>query len=146
MSEFSNNVVDSTSQPSSTFYYAKKGFLVKKGMGRIIKPWALRHFILEVNQVLSYYEGNNLRGVLTLDGASVRSLEPAEADNREFAFEIYNLNIAKISSFKSPSLVLVASSNIERESWMVCLQAAVKSDLRSRAANVSYTSFDVCLN
>ena len=128
---------------AAPFYYAKRGYLLKKGMGRFFKPWALRHFILEVNQVLTYYSGEEIKGVLTLDGASVRILTSEQADGQKYAFEIYNLNIAKASKFKSSNILLSASSIQERDTWIECLQHAVKSDLRTRAAQgFVYESFD----
>ena len=102
---------------SVPFYYAKRGYLLKKGMGKLYKPWSLRHFILEVNQVLTYFADEEMKGMLTLDGASVRELSPDRADGKQYAFEIYNLNIAKLSKFKSPNILLAASSKKERDDW-----------------------------
>jgi len=122
------------------FYYGRKGFLVKRGMGLFFRPWALRHFILEVNQTLSYYCGDECKGTLALDGASVRIVPPEEANGNLFAFEVYNLKIEK--KFKGDALMMAASSEQERKAWVKSLEAAVKGDLRSRTREgVGYESF-----
>ena len=117
--EYSNSISNNNNRTTETvpFYYAKRGYLLKKGMGKFYKPWSLRHFILEVNQVLSYFAGEEIKGVLTLDGASVRELSQDQADGKMYAFEIYNLNIAKLSKFKSQNMLLAASSKQERDMW-----------------------------
>lgn len=125
----------------SNFYYARKGFLVKRGMGILYRPWALRHFVLEVNQTLSYYCGNECKGTLTLDGASIRRVPPEEANGNMYAFEVYNLKIEKMFN-KGDVLMMAASSEQERSAWMKCLEAAVQSDLRSRTREgMEYESF-----
>jgi hypothetical protein len=130
-----------TGSSGANFHYARKGFLVKRGMGLFFRPWAVRHFILEVNQTLSYYCGNECKGTLALDGASVRLVPPEEANGNIFAFEVYNLQIEKRFN-KGDTLMLAASSEQERAAWIKSLEAAVKSDLRSRTREgVGYESF-----
>lgn len=120
---------------------SKKGFLAKKGMGNFFRPWTIRQVVLDVNQVLSYYDEKNvLKGDIKLAGASVRTLSPPQADGREFAFEIFDIPETKRT--QGQSLILAASYAAERTDWVRCLESACTSNLRQRAANgVSYTSF-----
>jgi hypothetical protein len=63
--------------------------LEKRSRGRIMmsRSWAIRTIKLS-KQLLSYYDVNDLKGSINIAGATIRSLTPAEADNKSFPFEI----------------------------------------------------------
>ena len=113
--------------------YTKKGILMKKGMGKLFRPWTLRTVYVDVNQMLSYYdERQTLKGELNLEGANIRYLTSEEADGRDNAIEISNISGIMM---KNNILVLACGSLTEANDWFDCLTAAANSTIRSRTAD-----------
>jgi hypothetical protein len=64
--------------------------LEKRSRGRMItmsRSWALRTIRL-TKQQLSYYDVNDMKGSVSIAGATLRLLQPSEADGKSFPFEI----------------------------------------------------------
>ena len=48
-------------EPTMPMYFQKKtGFLMKKGMGYLYRPWAKRYFVLDLDHSLTYYGTQSL--------------------------------------------------------------------------------------
>lgn len=108
--------------------YIKTGILLKKGMGKMMRPWALRTIVLFRGARLCYYDGNitnkeNLKGDLSLVGASVHFVTPEKAEGRENAFQI--INIPNVKSHQNNILLLSASSQDEAQDWVEALEVAI---------------------
>ena len=111
----------------------KEGFLLKKGMGFLFRPWRNRRIIIDKKNNFHYYDGNILRGNFCLEGKNIRHLTPEEADGRKYAFEISN-----ISNKQSP-LILAAASEQEADDWVDCMIKATNSTI-SFYKNAEYSS------
>eukprot|EP01031_Cornospumella_fuschlensis_P025163 gene25163-30389_t len=95
----------------------KTAILSKKGRAKFIRPWALRKIVVDEENRLFYYDRNDLKGVVSLVGTGIRHLKPEQADGRNFAFEIFNINDGKGTSRKS-NLILAAGSMLEANDWV----------------------------
>jgi hypothetical protein len=115
----------------------KEGYLLKKGMGYLFRPWRNRRILIDKKNNLQYYDGNILKGDFCLEGKNIRHLTPAEADGRKYAFEISNI------SNKQNPLVLAASSEQEADDWVDCMIKATTSTI-SFYKNAEYSSLLVC--
>eukprot|EP01040_Poterioochromonas_malhamensis_P012894 gene12894-14129_t len=76
--------------------------LEKKGRGRSFmgRPWAVRTFKLK-EQNLEYYDGDKLKGTISIAGSKTGKIPPEEADGKTFPFAV---------ATKEEKLILNASS------------------------------------
>lgn len=127
-------------EPTIPMYFRKKtGFLMKKGMGYLYRPWAKRYFVLDLDHSLTYYDGESVRGVLKLLGAAVRKVGESSRvegcrSNASHVFEVYNLCVTNSSSLfnKQNLLRLRASSEKEMNEWIEALNLCFVSAERSQ--------------
>ncbi|KAK0349903.1 hypothetical protein LTR94_031199, partial [Friedmanniomyces endolithicus] len=63
--------------------------LEKKGRGRSFmgRPWAVRTFKLK-EQNLEYYDGDKLKGTISIAGSKTGKIPPEEADGKTFPFAV----------------------------------------------------------
>ncbi len=123
--------------------YIKKAILSKKGMGKMIRPWVLRTVVLDRNHNLLYYDGNKLRGEISLSGTIARHVEADLADGRPFAFEI--ANISGVKKHQNSSLLLAASCQQDAKDWVDCLMIAASTPSLKSNDVTGYTTFEVNL-
>ena len=89
-------------------------------------------FRLDSSGCLSYFENDTLKlkGTIYLEGASVRLLKPSEANSREYAFEIFNLNSK--NKKMSLSLMLAGRSMEEVDDWVTVITNYTNQSTRSQ--------------
>ena len=140
---------NSTSSPSSTPVnhmlspqgVVKKGILSKRGRKMIFRPWVLRTVILDDQNNLSYYDGNTLKGSVSLEGTTTTLVPTEKADGRKFAFEI--TNISQVGPLQTHSLLLAAGSQAEAEEWVDVISTTMRKNHFSSKTAFQYESFDV---
>lgn len=104
----------------------KRGLLVKRGLGWIYRPYAQRLFQLYANEVILTYESpenGDMKGMLHLENKSVISI----SHRIGYAFIVYVKKRieANAPKWKRKDLLLIASSEEERYSWINCFNAAI---------------------
>ena len=87
------------------FTHPKQGILSKKGMGNIFRTWKTRRIVLDVDYTISYFDGDELKGKLTVENASVKAIDPT--DGYKNCFEVYNL---PATNGKKSNLILSADN------------------------------------
>lgn len=147
--------------PSASFsgeefkWFSKRsGWLQKKGLGTLYRPWKRRLFVLDMDHTLTYYAGSSssssssgssrllLKGCLKLHGAAVRHVVSAQADGRECAFEIFNLHLSNSNIRRGTTLKLQAETQTEAREWVEALGLCFASSERIRSGMDSrYESF-----
>lgn len=70
---------------------------------------------------LVYYDGNILKGEISLRGTTIRQLTLSEADGRKFAFEISNI----VGALNKSTLILAGSSEKEMMNWILAFQETI---------------------
>lgn len=127
--------------PSPSPSYIKKAILSKKGMGKLIRPWVLRTIVLDRSNKLSYYDGKQLKGELSLEGATARHIDSDLSDGRQFAFEVSGLGGTK--KHQNNSLILAASCINEANDWVEVLTKAANALPVQKSHDVTgYTTFE----
>ena len=117
--------------------FTKDGNLLKKGMGRLYRPWADRYFILDEEGVLGYYHKGENRGAINVKGSMLSVLRPSEANGRSFAFKLIKPDIIHHGSLLSAGELILAASSLEDASeWCACLLLAI-SRFADKSSEVS---------
>ena len=114
------------------------GILLKKSRGRaliVVTNWSLRKTFLHSNKLISYWEGDVLKGKISLEGAQTRLIPPSEADGKSHVFEVQNTH-GEIMLFST-------DSDQTTETWRNAIQAVVY-DTVNGVKSSSETAVDEC--
>lgn len=88
--------------------------------------WKSRMVVLYSNQQLEYWDGDKLKGHISLDNAIVKDIEPFEADDQHNAFEISNAAHAEKITFALENAKTV-------EVWKYKIQTVIDNTWRREA-------------
>ena len=104
----------------------KEAFLQKRARNRGIRavlqyifgyPWTQRKIILkEDKKYLKYYEGEDLRGEISLEGLCAREQPQDQTDGRDFGFGVFDANNDIV-------ILLAANSKEEQLTWIRAINA-----------------------
>jgi hypothetical protein len=85
----------------------KTGILVKKGLGWVYKPWAIRVFKLYGKSAILTYETNDgeIKGIVKLEDAKIESLHTSSADGKKYAFRLLVRKLAADGTVDASSKV-----------------------------------------
>ncbi len=95
----------------------------------VFSNWNARKVCLHVSKKLTYWDGETLKGEITLDGASTRLIHPSDADGKMYAFEVMNKD--------GQSLMFCTDSDEITTSWMNGIAAVVNGTWNKEKIDMS---------
>ncbi len=119
----------------------KKGIVLKRGRNRLYHPWYLNSVVVTDQNLLLYFDGETLKGKVSLQGTSVRILSPQEITGKPYGLEISNVPSKKM--LKEDRIVFVVGSEHEATEWLNAFETAQR--MYMSRSTTKYESFGVSL-
>jgi hypothetical protein len=134
-----NSVSTTLQLPPDCGGVVKKGIVLKRGRNRFYHPWYLNSLVITDQNMMLYYDGESLRGKVSLHGAIVRMLSHQEIKGKPYGLEISKIPLKQV--LKEDRIFFVVGSELEANEWMNAFELAQRMYM-SRSSS-KYESFGV---